>query len=747
MRFTDDYGDWFLRDERLAQGRMTATLHPFERLFSPVAINAVTIKNRIVMGPMGNLSSADETGRPSDRMVSWFAERARGGAGLITSGLVPVSHGIDPAVTEPGGLSYFPRIDRSRSVFAGWRDITTACHAHGARFFVQLTAGLGRVGSPECLLSRHRLPVSASWNRNFYLPTVPCRPLLDRECRAIVKAAGQAAADARAMQVDGVYLHGHEGYLLDQLTSPAFNRRRHGRYADWRRFGLDLVAEVRRRTGPRYPIMYRLDLTSALDETYGERMSTVGGLRRLRGERTAEMTLAFMADLVAAGVDAFDVDLGCYDDWWLPHPPTFMPPGCFLEVARVARDHLRTRGVRSNAGFEVAVVAVGKLGNPDLCEQALRDEACDMVMLARPLLADPQWPLKAYAGRVAEIVPCIGDQEGCLNEIVEAGHPQCAVNPRAGFEHLVPAVAPPAAPPRRVAVVGAGPAGVACACAAAERGHDVTLYERLDRPGGMLVPGSVPRAKLDVANYLDYLGGLLDRTAAAHELHVRCETDAGPDTLAGESFDVVVTCTGAETVRPPVDGIDADHVVAAVDLLRRPEGAADARRVVVVGGGAVGCEVAFWLAAEHGKDVTVVEMLPHFMAGTCTANRGYLLHYLERHGVRLLNCTRLAAVGQTSVAVRRNAAPAVPDPYVTWAPLLPANIRNPLARPLPVDEVDDTLAADLVVLAAGLRPAAALHDECLRRRVAPELFNIGDSFAVGRVVDAVKAGFALGRSL
>ena len=140
-------------------------------------------------------------------------------------------------------------------------------------------------------------------------------------------------------------------------------------------------------------------------------------------------------------------------------------------------------------------------------------------------------------------------------------------------------------------------------------------------------------------------------------------------------------------------------------------------------------------------------MLPQFMAGTCTANRGYLLHYLEERGVRLLNCTRLAAVGDTSVAVRRNVASAVPDPYVTWAPLLPANIRNPLARPLPVDEVDDTLAADLVVLAAGLRPAAGLHDECLRRRVAPELFNIGDSFAVGRVFDAVKAGFALGRSL
>ncbi|HUK77022.1 MAG TPA: enoate reductase, partial [Thermoleophilia bacterium] len=301
---------------------MSGRLHPFEHLFSPLRINGVTVKNRIVMGPMGNLSVAHETGRPSERMVRYFAERAQGGAGLLTSGLVPVSQGIDPTVTERGDLSYFPRLDRSRSVFAGWRDVATACHAFGARFFVQLTAGLGRVGSPECLLAKRRLPVSASWNPNFYLPTVPCRPLLDHELRRIVRATGQAAADARAMQIDGVYLHGHEGYLLDQLTNPAFNRRRRGRYADWQRFGLDLVREVRKRTDERYPIMYRIDLTSALEATYGKRLRSTASLRRFTGERTIEMSLDYMVHLVEAGVDVFDVDLGCYDNWWLPHPPT-----------------------------------------------------------------------------------------------------------------------------------------------------------------------------------------------------------------------------------------------------------------------------------------------------------------------------------------------------------------------------------------------------------------------------------------
>jgi 2-enoate reductase len=196
-----------------------------------------------------------------------------------------------------------------------------------------------------------------------------------------------------------------------------------------------------------------------------------------------------------------------------------------------------------------------------------------------------------------------------------------------------------------------------------------------------------------------------------------------------------------------VKGVEGANVVFAVDLLLDPDRAAAAVRVVVVGGGAVGCEVAFWLAAEHAKRVTVLEMLPWFMKGDCTANRGYLLHYLEASGVELLNCTRLAYVGEQGVGAVRNVTPTVPDPYVTWAPLLPDNIRSPLARRLRVYEVEQTLPADLVVLATGLAPASGLYEECVRRHVAPELHNIGDSFSVGRVREAVRAGYVLGYRL
>ena len=227
-----------------SSARMTQELYPYERLFSPIKINKLTIKNRIVMAPMGNIDMCEETGRPNDMMLQYFFARAKGGCGLLTTGLVPVSHGIDSTVTELDGLTYFPRIDRSRTVMPGWRDLAQGVHAHGSRIFVQLTAGLGRVGNPQCLLTQKKLPVSASFLPNYYIPAIPCMRLSDRKLRRIVTNIGQAAADAHAMGIDGVYLHGHEGYLIEQLSNPAFNHRKLGRYADWRRFGLDKIGRA-----------------------------------------------------------------------------------------------------------------------------------------------------------------------------------------------------------------------------------------------------------------------------------------------------------------------------------------------------------------------------------------------------------------------------------------------------------------------------------------------------------------------
>lgn len=739
-----------------SSARMTQELYPYDRLFSPIKINKLTIKNRIVMAPMGNIDMCEETGRPNDMMLQYFFARAKGGCGLLTTGLVPVSHGIDSTVTELDGLTYFPRIDRSRTVMPGWRDLAQGVHAHGSRIFVQLTAGLGRVGNPQCLLTQKKLPVSASFLPNYYIPAIPCMRLSDRKLRRIVTNIGQAAADAHAMGIDGVYLHGHEGYLIEQLSNPAFNHRKLGRYADWRRFGLDMVAEIRRRVGPDYPIMYRIDLSLALEETYDEETLGSTYLGRMRGGRTVEQTLSYMEELVAAGVDVFDVDLGCYDNWWMPHPPASMPAGCFVPVARAVRERFAADGVRSNAGLPVPVVAVGKLGYPDVAERALREDSCDMVMLGRPLLADPEWPNKAFAGRVADIRPCIGCQEGCLNEFVEGGHPQCAVNPRCSFEHLMPESPAPAKSPKRVAVVGAGPAGMVCALAASRRGHAVTLIDASDKLGGKLVAAGAARIKFDVENYRVYLERQVRKQADEGNLTLELGHAATKDALAAARYDAIVCAAGAHEATPPIPGlselVDAGLAVPATRLLREPELLGQARSVTVIGGGAVGCEVAQWLAVERNvSQVSVVEMLPHMMQGACTANRGHLLHALAGHDVRLLNMTRVERAEQTPggalLHVSRNRHKNVPDPYVSWTPILPENVVNPLAPKVGDDWHKEVIASDLVVIACGGQADDSLFYELQQTHAAPELRSIGDGFAPGRVLEAVRAAYRLGTTI
>ena len=176
-----------------------------------------------------------------------------------------------------------------------------------------------------------------------------------------------------------------------------------------------------------------------------------------------------------------------------------------MDISEIAKKHFKDRNVKSNYGLEVPVVAVGKLGYPDFAEQALRDEKCDMIMLGRPLLADADWCNKAYAGKVRDIRPCIGCQEGCLNEFVEGGHPQCAVNPRTAFEEEYSAEIPKAETLKRGAVIGAGPAGMTAAETLVARGHTVDLYEKSGSVGGNVDPGSKAKIKYEMKNYLDYL--------------------------------------------------------------------------------------------------------------------------------------------------------------------------------------------------------------------------------------------------
>lgn len=741
------FGDWWEKGYEIP--KMTKNLYPYDKMFSPIQVNRLTLKNRLVMAPMGNISMCDETGRPNEKMLKYFEERARGGVGLITTGLIPVSYGIDKSLIELGELTYFPRIDRSRTAFAPWRDLASMCHAHGSHIFIQLTPGLGRVGNPQCLTNQLKLPRSASFNPNWYMKDVPCLRLTDMSLNKIIKRIGQGAADAKVCNLDGVYLHGHEGYLLEQITNPAFNHRKLGKFANYETFGIEMVKEIRKRVGADYPIMYRIDLSLALNATYGNKMDSVSPLKKFKNERTVAQSLEYMRRLVDAGVDMFDVDIGCYDNWWLPHPPASMPSACYLDIAEIAKKYFADNNIRSNKGLEVPVVGVGKLGYPDVAEKALRDEKCDMVMLGRPLLADPDWCNKAYAGDVEEIRPCIGCQEACINEFVEGGHPQCAVNPRTAFEEEFDREVPKAAVLKKVAVIGAGPAGVTAAETLIARGHKVDLYEKNTEIGGSIVPGSKAKIKYEFANYLEYLGHVVKRLEKNKNFKLFMGTEVTAEELKEKKYDTVIVATGTKQVRPPVEGINGKNVVFAIDVLNDPSIVADAKDIVIIGGGVVGAETAYFLAYEYDKNVKVVEMDKYIMNHACTANRGHIIHYLEEKGVELLNCTTLKKVGENSVIVSQNTNKNVPNPYLTWAPILPENVLNPLDmfRPIKDERVERKLDADMVILAAGVRSANELYFSCVKDRVAPEVFNIGDSFKGARVFEAVKSAYRKARSI
>lgn len=713
----------------------------YKMLFEPGNIGKCKVKNRIIMAPMGNINMADPIGRPLQKMIDYFVERAKGGTGLLITGLVPVSYGVDPTVSEDNDTTYFPRIDgSSRTRLAGWRDLTAGVHSYDSKIFIQLTAGLGRVGSPEPAL-KGKILKSASINRNFYVPQLPHIPFTDMQIKKIVKSFGQSAVNAKVSGFDGVQLHGHEGYLMDQLTSSPWNRRKFGRYKNKFQFAIDVVREIKKRCGEDFPIIYRVDLTQGLQESYGDEIFK----KRFRGlERTIEEGLEFCKALAEAGVDAFDVDKGCYDNWFFPHPPAY-----FNDIPYVEKIAGRLKEYFKKENIDAKVIAVGKLGKPEVAEEVLEKDFADFVMLGRPLLADPYWPRKVYEGREREIIHCIGDQEGCIQSFILGGHPCCTVNPYTGFEDSKKLEK--AEKPKKVAIVGGGPGGCEAAKTAFLRGHEVTLFEKGDRLGGQLIPGSNMKIKHDLARYvsnLNYQMELLQKQG----LDIRLNTEVTKEDLKGK-YDVIICANGLNPIIPKIDGVEKIRHIEARELLKSgmnlPE---DVKKVTVIGGGVVGCELAYSLAYEKGVEVTVIEMLPDLMTGVVHANRSMLLWMMMGKGspsgkaedaiktpIKAYTSSRVVRFEEDKVYILANRKRK--DPYTPWTTLVPENIHNPFDKKLnPKDVEEIVINTDYVVFSTGGRANDGLYYELLREKAANEVYAIGDSRQPGRAFEAITGG-------
>jgi len=643
------------------------------KLFEPGTIGRLATKNRIVMAPMGLGGLGEPDGRMSQRGIEYLVARAKGGVGLIITNSHRVTRAIEQEPITPLGRHLM--ID-SIIYVSHLSELADSLHDYGARLAVELTAGVGRAASAKQLETCGAVAPSAL--PCFYDPKITARALTIEEIERLVKSFGSAAGLLKTAGVDAIELHGHEGYLFDQFMTPLWNQRTDKYGGDFEgrlRFSLEVIEAIKRAAGVDFPVIYRFGLTHYFP---GGREITEG--------------LEIARRLEAAGVDALDIDAGCYETWYWAHPPTTQPEGCMVDLS-----------ARVKEVVSIPVIAVGKLGNPLLAERVLEEGKADFIMLGRPLLADPEWANKVKQKRDEDIIPCIGDQE-CLKRIFERKYLSCTVNPMTGKEKDFAIM--PADVKKRVLIIGGGPAGMKAAQVTALRGHQVTLWEKESALGGNLIPASKPPFKIEYRRLLDHLALQIKNLGVAIEL----EKEATPQRVREKSPDVLFIATGGIPIIPNIPGIKNRNVVTAIDLLmgKRETG----ESVVILGGGLVGSETALYLTQE-GKKVTIVEMLDSIAANMYSPNRGHLLKLLAEAGLSVYTNATATEITDGGII-----------------------IRSPEGKEI-------SLKADTIVIAVGLKSRQGNWE--LLKETIPEVYFIGD-YANPRVLrDAIWEGFRIAR--
>ena len=580
-------------------------------LFSPISIGKVSIKNRFAMAPMGPLGLGDAQGGFNQRGIDYYTARARGGTGLIITGVTFVDNTI-----EEHGMPNCPNSTYNPVQFVRTaREMTERVHAYNARIFLQMSGGFGRVTIPTNL--GEFPPVAPSPIQHRWLDKT-CRALTVDEIHELVRDFGEGAYNAKRAGFDGVQIHAvHEGYLIDQFAISLFNQRTDeygGSLENRLRFAREIVEEIKRRCGQDFPVMLRYSPKSfikALREGAlpGEEFEEKG--RDLpEGVEAAKL-------LVSYGYDALDVDVGSYDAWWWSHPPMYQKKGLYMPYAKLVKENV-----------DVPVLCAGRMDDPDMAEGAVNDGVCDIISLGRPLLADPDYVNKLRRGERKCIRPCISCQEGCIGRIQEYSMVNCAVNPQAARERVT--AYNPVLKAKRVLVIGGGVAGCEAARVLAERGHKPEIMERSGHLGGNLLAAGAPPFKEDDIALVHWYENEMQRL----NVPVHFNTAVDPDSALYEEYDAVIVATGATPKKFSL-GENAPVYTATDALLgKTPIG----ERVTVVGGGLVGCETALWLAQE-GKRVTIVEALDRLMAVNkplCHANSEMLERLLPFHGVETL---------------------------------------------------------------------------------------------------------------
>ncbi|MFJ9076358.1 FAD-dependent oxidoreductase [Streptomyces sp. NPDC102278] len=512
----------------------------YPHLLNPLDLGFTTLPNRVIMGSMH--TGLEEHAGGFERLAAFYAERARGGAGLIvTGGIAP----NDAGRPFEGGSRLTTEEEATEH-----RVITEAVHAEGGKIAMQILH-FGRYAYHKDLVAPSPLQAPIS-------PFVP-NELTDIEVERTIEDFVRAARLAKLAGYDGVEIMGSEGYLVNEFIAAATNRRTDrwgGAYENRVRFPLEIVRRTRAAVGEDFILIYRLSM-----------------LDLIPGGSTLDEVVHLAKEIEAAGATIINTGIGWHEAR-IPTIATSVPRGAYTWVTK-----------RLMGAVSVPLVTSNRINTPEIAEELLADGRADLVSLARPFLADAEFVNKARAGAPETINTCIGCNQACLDHTFSGKITSCLVNPRACHETEL--VLSPTQLKKSVAIVGAGPAGLACAVSAAERGHAVTLYEASGHIGGQLdVARRIP-GKEEFEETIRYFATQL----AAREIDVRLNTRADVDTLQG--YDEVVVATGVTPRTPAIEGVDHPNVVNYLDVLR--DGAPVGERVAVVGAGGIGFDVAEFL--------------------------------------------------------------------------------------------------------------------------------------------------------